>query len=534
MPSTFDTDPRSPSVGRLLILGACFVVIAVAVVATIYAKSEGQFDRLMRVTASLVSVGDGLPENSDVKFRGVLVGFVSDVTPAVVGQPNTVHISIRREFAPDIPGTVTARVVPSNVFAVSSIQLVDTGNAQAAPLRPGAVIPEDTSLPTVLFQTTLDKVRKLLAAVGRPQSDGIGVVTAVGQAVEGRGPKLREATSDLNKIVAELNNIISPDAGPSTLSALASASSSLKEVAPTLFDALDKAVQPARTLAEKRVEVTNLLSAALTTTGTIRTALNNQTDRLINISTQLSPVIGVFADHSDNYVPLAHSFENLGNKVWENYDQRTGTIKGFAILTLSPYRQYVRADCPRYGNLLGDSCYTAPIYPTAPKLLPQLKGMGALPTNTQLTENRPNLVVPRDQRGALEAVGRPQPPLPWELPPGDPGYQPPPPDYPTVGPLPPTPEPVPPPPPPPEPLPAETVPPPPAPVSAPPPAPAPPAEIQQQSADLGPIGPVGSSSERDQLSRIVGTPANAATVLMLGPLVRGTTVNVASYSGGIR
>ena len=40
-------------------------------------------------------------------------------------------------FAQHIPATVTARVVPSNVFAVSSIQLVDNGAAPAAARRVG-------------------------------------------------------------------------------------------------------------------------------------------------------------------------------------------------------------------------------------------------------------------------------------------------------------------------------------------------------------------------------------------------------------
>ena len=64
---------------------------------------------------------------------------------------------------------MTARVVPSNVFAVSSVQLVDQGPGAA--IRAGAHIPEDAELPTVLFQTTISKLRDMLAATGRGRED---------------------------------------------------------------------------------------------------------------------------------------------------------------------------------------------------------------------------------------------------------------------------------------------------------------------------------------------------------------------------
>ncbi len=500
MPSSFDIDPRSPSTGRLLIFGVCFLLISAAIVTSLVAQSRGEFDRLLRVTASLISVGDGLPEHSDVKFRGILVGFVTDVTPASLGQPNTVHISIRREFAAGIPRTVTARVVPSNVFAVSSVQLVDHG--PAAPLQPGSVIPEDTSLPTLLFQTTLNKLRQLLAAVGRPASDGIGALTALGEAAEGRGPRLREAAGDLNKMVAELNTVIAPDNGPSTIAALATAADGLKTAAPTLYQALDLAIQPARTLAEKRVALNGLLSAGVTTARTVRDAFDHQTDRLINISVQLTPVLGVFADNADQFHPIATRLQNLGNKVWDNWDPRTSSIPAKFAISLTPFRQYVRADCPRYGELLGPSCFNAPETPTAPQLLPALDSMG-YPPHPGLTENRPNLAPPRDSVGPIGQFGDPPTAPPSgttapELVPPSPNQETPPPQT----------------------LPAEQAP------GAPP--------VQAQSADIGSIGPVGSQQEKDQLSHIVGGPADAATVLMLGPLVRGATVTIAPENGGAR
>ncbi|MBN9636023.1 MAG: mammalian cell entry protein, partial [Actinobacteria bacterium] len=57
---------------------------------------------------------------------------------------------------------------------------------------------------------------------------------------------------------------------------------------------------------------------------------------------------------------------------------------------------------------------------------------------------------------------------------------------------------------------------------------APAGQVQQQSASVfgGTVGPVGSQSEKDQLSQIVGGPATSAQQLLLAPVVRGSDVQV--------
>ncbi|OSC34823.1 hypothetical protein B8W67_04665, partial [Mycolicibacillus koreensis] len=73
--------------------------------------------------------------------------------------------------------------------------------------------------------------------------------------------------------------------------------------------------------------------------------------------------------------------------------------------------------------------------------------------------------------------------------------------------------------------------PPPGPVESPPPveAPAPPplaAEVHPQSAIIGGnVGVVGSAVEKNQIARIAGR-SDTSTVLLLGPLLRGSTVQI--------
>ncbi len=213
-----------------------------------------------------MNVGDGLPQRSDVKYHGVLVGAVQSVTPAANGDPNFVHIDLKPEYAKSIPEAVTARVVPSNVFAVSSVQLVDRGPGPA--IRPGAHIPEDTELPTVLFQTTISKLRDVLAATGRGREDEtVGILAAVNAATEDRRTELLAGGAQLNRLVGELDKIVATDTGPSTVSALVDATRGLQQTAPELMDALHQAVEPMQTLVEQRAQLTTLINGGLTTTG---------------------------------------------------------------------------------------------------------------------------------------------------------------------------------------------------------------------------------------------------------------------------
>ncbi|QZY47012.1 MlaD family protein [Mycolicibacterium austroafricanum] len=472
MPNSFDLNGYSPSNRRLFIFGTCFVLIAALGSVLAVAKSKGDLDRMVRVTAELVNVGDGLPAKSDVKFRGVLVGQVADVTTAPVGQPNVVHIHLDPKYAEAIPSTVTARVVPSNVFAVSSVQLVDNGEL-GPPMRSDTVIAEDVSLPTVLFQTTLNKFRKVFAAIARdPSKDNVGLLATLAEGTHGRGTELRAAGRDLNEIVTRLNTVVGDGATASTVTALADAATALNASSPELFEALDSSIRPMTTLVEKQAALTDFLHSAHLTASTMGESFENQTDRLINITTQMTPVIGTLADNAELFNPIAGRVQKLAENVIKVTDPVTNQLTVRATVSFAPTRTYVRADCPRYGELAGPSCETAPEIPTAPQLYPALGSMG-FPAPEGVSENRPNLAPPRDSvRHAGELPGS------AGSPPKAPG-----------------------------------------PVPAGPPLPA---EVQPQTSVIGGnVGPVGSPQERDQLGLIVGdAEATTATQLLLGPLAR--------------
>lgn len=497
----FEFDGRGPNPRQLLRRGAAVIVAVAMAVTLLLMKSTGRLDNYVNVVAELSNVGDGLPKKSDVKYRGVLVGAVTDVTPAVDGKPNYVRIRIKALYAKNIPSTVTARVVPSNVFAVSSVQLVQNGNAPA--IRAGARIQQDTTLPTVLFQTTISKLRDLLSATGRDRNDNsVGILAAVGAATQNRRVKLLTGGAQLNRLIQQLDGIVTTDSGPSTISALVDAAAGLQATAPDLVDALHQAVKPMQTFAEKRAQLKSMVAGAGFTVGTAREAIDNHVDQLIRISAELGPALGVIAKNRKHFVPISVRARNFANKfIQEAWNPETDTATLRGILSFTPTYTYTRADCPQYGELKGPSCFTAPqiaVRPDLPEVL--------LPQNYQPP---PNLSPPPGTvlgpNGNLVAVGPPlinptpslidpNPPLPWWTGPAPrvPGTA-----DPSDAPIPP-------------------------PITPPQPSP-----TAVPSSYGGNVGPVGGPEERAQLGLLTGAPASAATQLLLGPVARGTTVSLA-------
>lgn len=415
---------------QLLLRGLILLIGAGLLAGAAVAKSNGVFSEQVQVLALLNDVGDGLPRGSDVKFRGALVGTVEGVTPALDGRPNRIALSLDPHFARGIPATVTARVVPSNVFAVSSIQLIDNG--PAAGLRQGGQIVQDQSLATVQFQTALTKLRDVMGAAGRPGSgDSVGILAAVAEATDGRGDSLTHAGGGASRIVKELNAVMAPDGTESTVSELSGALQGLQSSSPELLDAVHHAVVPMRTVAEKRQQLANFLSAGQTTFGTVGDAFENNTDRMIVITTQMSPVLGVLADGGGTFAPTVTRINDLTDRFFsEVWRADRNAAVGKFMLVFTPNRMYTRQDCPRYGQLEGPSCRTAPVIADVPAL--------------------PRALDPRT--------------------------------YPELS--------------------------------------------------GGNVGSVGSPEERAQIAEILGPEPNPASELLLGPVVRGDTVEVLPAEGG--
>ncbi|MGW4773892.1 MCE family protein [Nocardia sp. NPDC004278] len=361
-----DPSGRGPTMRQLLIAGVCGLIVFALILGFLMARYRGYFVPKVHVVADLRTTGDGLPSEADVKFRGVLVGAVKEVEVANKGELQKVQIDLKPEFAGDIPSNVTARVVPSNLFAVTSVELVFNGPADQY-LHEGSVIPEDQSQGTIALQDTLTTVRSILAKLDPVQFGR--VLGTLSQALDGSGRMPGSTIERLDKWLTSVDESI-PNLGV-LLDDFSASFRALNQSAPELLDVLGSSVKTAQTIADHRAALVALISGTAGTVDTVNGLFARNGDIGKQVTAGTSDMFGALAADANSIPETIASLNNSLRKLSTTFHwgpQRQMVWN--AGVTLTPYRPYEQADCPRYGDLPGPSCATAPAV-SDPGYLPQ-------------------------------------------------------------------------------------------------------------------------------------------------------------------
>ncbi|MBF6456157.1 MlaD family protein [Nocardia cyriacigeorgica] len=356
-----DPSGRGPSHRTLGLAGTAMLAVIAAVVALLGLRYTGAFDDRVAVVAMLTSSGDGLPERADVKFRGMLVGSVAGVDIVAKGERQRVEIDLLPEAAGDIPGTVTARVVPANIFGVTAVELVDNGPA-ARGLRAGMTIEQDTSRATTELQTTLTTLRTVLDHI---QPEKLGRV--LGTLADALDPAARVPGSTIERLDTWTTQVRAiPEIGD-LLGDLGAATTAISASAPELIDVLAASVTSARTITERRAGVLALLTGASSTIDATNALFARNPDAGKELVAGLDETFGALAADPDALpVSVANLNAALGELAtvfnWGPSKQMSWAID----VTFTPFQQYTAQDCPRYGDVAGPRCSDGSVPNTAP------------------------------------------------------------------------------------------------------------------------------------------------------------------------
>jgi virulence factor Mce-like protein len=365
-----DPSGRGPTMRQLLVAGVAGLLVFALVLGFLLARYQGKIlQPVVDVTADLTTTGDGLPPNADVKFRGVLVGMVKDVSVAAKGELQQVHIEMRPEYAGDVPANVTARVVPSNLFAITSVELVYNG-PDTASLHAGSRIAEDRSAGTLALQDTLTTVRAILDRIDPVQLGR--VLGTLSYALDGSGRMPGSTVERLDNWLTQVRAAVPDVSG--TLDNFSASLHALEQSAPDLMQVLADSVQTAQTIADKRNQLTELIAGAAGTVDKVNAlfAANPEVGKQVTIGT--ADLFGAVAGNPDA-IPQAIANLNQGLRAlgttlhWGPQRQMVWNVG----LTFTPYQPYDRSDCPRYGDLAASSCATAPLVADPGRLPDALK-----------------------------------------------------------------------------------------------------------------------------------------------------------------
>ncbi|WP_243788015.1 MCE family protein [Saccharopolyspora gloriosae] len=303
---------------RNQLLGLVFVACAVLFLATSVALYAKAFTPVVAVTLRTDRVGNQLDEGAEVKVRGLQVGEVRAVRTA--GNGAEIDLAIEPEQAELLPGDVTARLLPKTLFGERYVSLVVPAEPLGPVLAAGDRIGQDRSGSAIELERVLADVLPTLRAV-QPQKLAT-TLSAVSQALDGRGEQLGRTLLTLNEVLAgvepELPNLTAD------LTALAEVSNDYADVLPDLTAALSDLSVTSRTVAEQRVAVQGLIADLTATSDDLGGFLREHGDDVIRLAADSRPTLESLARHAPEYPCLLRRLTELKPDVDEALGAGTG------------------------------------------------------------------------------------------------------------------------------------------------------------------------------------------------------------------
>lgn len=292
---------------RRRLYGLAFFLVIIAFIGGSILKYQGRFTETKDVTLRTDSAGNSLTERADVKARGMVVGTVSAIVPSGDGKVDIV-LALQPDKLHLLPRDTTARILPKTLFGERYVALeVPREPTTAATLAAGDQISTDTAGNAREVQDLFDRLLPLLKAV--PPQDLNVTLTALSQALTGRGQELGETIKRLDAIFTEVN--AHTDDLQGTLRGLASFSTTYSDALPSIIDALDNLRVTGNTLVEREGDLAAFIStlgvAADDTTAFLRT---NRAD-LITIFTGSQDLLAGLARQSPVFGCTFKNFAGL-------------------------------------------------------------------------------------------------------------------------------------------------------------------------------------------------------------------------------
>ncbi|MFB7918794.1 MCE family protein [Streptomyces sp. NPDC056061] len=341
---------------RRRLAGVGFLLVPVALVGTSVAVYNKDFTHDATVIVRTGTVGNEMHDNADVKLRGVVVGQVRAIEADDGGARLT--LAIRPDKLGSIPADVTAQMLPTTLFGERFVALVPPEVPSARSLKAGDEIPQDRSSNAIELEQVLDNVLPLLTAV-QPQKLS-ATLTAVSQALQGRGEKLGETLVTLDAHLKELNPQL-PKLN-ADIKELVRVSAVYADAAPDILDALTDLTTTSGTLAEQQAGLADLYGSTTASAQDVTAFLRKNKDNLIRLSATSRPTLETLATYSSEFpctLRTIAAFVPAMDKALGKGTDRPGLH--VTLRTVPSRGRYVAGrDTPVYNATGGPHCYSLP------------------------------------------------------------------------------------------------------------------------------------------------------------------------------
>lgn len=321
-------EQRIPTAWWTLIL----IAVVVAAVLGTAAAYEGTFRSYVPVTLTSDRSGLVLENGAKVMLRGVQVGRVSQIAHG----KNLA--SLKLEIDPDqiryIPANVQAKIDVTTVFGAKFVDLIPPPDPSPKRLAAGAVL--HSSNVTTEVNTVFENVVDLLKMVDPEKLNA--VLTAVAEAVRGRGQRIGEATTDLNQVLLALN--ARSDTIRQDLRSFANFSDTYDAAARDIVAILNATSTTSDTIVKHKTALDSLLLNAIGFAKAGTNLLGTSKDSFVRSVNTLEPTTSLLLKYNPEYTCTLQGakwfLDNGGYQVWGG-DGRTIQLDVGLLLGNDPY-----------------------------------------------------------------------------------------------------------------------------------------------------------------------------------------------------
>jgi phospholipid/cholesterol/gamma-HCH transport system substrate-binding protein len=341
---------------RRRLAGVVFLVVPALLIWLAVAVYDKDFTDSAPVAVETGSVGNEMHPGAEVKLRGVVVGEVRTIDATDDGARLT--LALKPGALSAIPSDVRAQMLPTTLFGERFVALVPPARPSSRPLAAGDIIPQDRSANAVELQQVLDHVLPLLTAV-QPQKLS-ATLSAVSQALQGRGDRLGDTLSELDAHLRKFNPEL-PTLNRD-LQQLVKVSQVYADAAPGIVTALTDLTTTSGTLAEKDGQLAATLGATTQTAQDLTAFLQKNKDNIIRLSATSRPTLNLLAEYSPAFPCTLRTLADFVPAMDKALGKGTGQPGLHVDVTSVASRGAYTAgkDTPAYGKSGGPHCYSVP------------------------------------------------------------------------------------------------------------------------------------------------------------------------------
>jgi phospholipid/cholesterol/gamma-HCH transport system substrate-binding protein len=279
--------------GSLKVLGAAFIALVLFVLWVTYAFFTKAFVDYDAVTLRTDTTGVNLPQNADIKLRGMTVGEVRKVEPD--GDGVKLLLAMNPKLIDEVPKGVTAQLIPKTLFGEKYVALIPPKTDDGETLQAGDTI-EKGNVP-IEVETLLNDLYPLLDAVDPANLSY--TLSAVSQALEGRGTQLGETLVQTNSYLQKVN----PDVPQliDDLTKLGTVSDTYADAMPELGRLLRNTVVTGNTVVAKKSQLTAFFDEATGLSNTLTTFTKDNGENIKTLNREGRPVLEVVGEYSSTF-----------------------------------------------------------------------------------------------------------------------------------------------------------------------------------------------------------------------------------------